>query len=164
MIVSSSSPAQEKRINFLRALAETAWSAWATRVLPVPVSPSISTWPSACPRSKISSRNRSMTPLAPTSLSIMELPEESSRRSCRLSKTRRRARVAFLAKSVIVSGLKGFSKKSKAPMRMASTAMGTSPCPVIMITGRLLSMPLTFRRNCIPSMPGILMSVTMIPG
>jgi hypothetical protein len=49
-------------------------------------------------------------------------------------------------------------------MRIASTAMGTSPWPVIMITGRLESELMSFLRNCIPSMPGILISVTTMPG
>jgi hypothetical protein len=72
--------------------------------------------------------------------------------------------VAFLASSVIRSGLNGFSRKSKAPTRIASTAMGTSPWPVIMITGSALSLPISFLRNCIPSMPGILMSEITMPG
>ena len=72
--------------------------------------------------------------------------------------------VALRANSFIRSGLKGFSRKSKAPTRIASTAMGTSPCPVIMITGKVLSLPISFLRNCIPSMPGILISEITIPG
>ena len=129
----------------------------------MPVSPSIRTCPSAWPRSKISSRNRSITSLAPTSFSIIVLPDESSRLNCLLSNISRLLALALLANAVIVSGLNGFSKKSNAPKRIASTAIGTSPCPVIIITGKLLSIPLTFFRNCIPSIPGILISVTMIP-
>jgi len=49
-------------------------------------------------------------------------------------------------------------------MRIASTAIGTSPCPVIMITGSELSAPISFFRNAMPPMPGILMSVTTMPG
>ena len=112
----------------------------------------------------MSSRNRSITSLAPTSFSIIVLPDESSRLNCLLSNISRLLALALLANEVIVSGLNGFSKKSNAPKRIASTAIGTSPCPVIIITGKLLSIPLTFLRNCIPSIPGILISVTMIPG
>ena len=39
-----------------------------------------------------------------------------------------------------------------------------SDIPVIMITGRALSLPISFFRNCMPSMPGILISVMTIPG
>ena len=55
------------------------------------------------------------------------LPSDNSRRNARLSMTRRRALVAFLASSLIRSGLNGFSRKSNAPTRIASTAIGTSP-------------------------------------
>ncbi len=94
---------------------------------------------------------------------MMVDPSESSLRSARLSSVIRRAWVAFFASSVIRSGLNGFSRKSKAPTRIASTAMGTSPCPVIMITGRPESWPIRRFRNAIPSMPGILMSLTTTP-
>ena len=50
--------------------------------------------------------------LVPISLDMMALGSLSSRRRARLSSTRRRACVAFLASSVIRSGLKGFSRKS----------------------------------------------------
>ena len=55
-------------------------------------------------------------------------------------------------------------KALEAPTRIASTAMGTSPWPVIMITGSALSVPISFFRNCMPPMPGILMSEITIPG
>jgi len=42
--------------------------------------------------------------------------------------------------------------------------MGTSPWPVIMITGRPESMPINRFRKAIPSIPGILMSLTTTPG
>ena len=76
----------------------------------------------------------------------------------------RRICVAFLASWVMRSGLKGFSMKSMAPRRIASTAMGTSPWPVIMMTGRLLSSCIRRLRNAIPSMPGMRMSLTTTPG
>ena len=162
--VSSSWPAQENRTNLRPALAPTACRAWATSVLPVPVSPSIRTCPSAWPRSRISSRRRSITGDDPISFFMMPVPSDSSRRRARLSSVRRRLPTARLASSVMRSGLKGFSRKSKAPTRMASTAMGTSPCPVIMMTGNALSTLIRRLRNCIPSMPGILMSLTTTPG
>ena len=76
----------------------------------------------------------------------------------------RRICVAFLASAVILSGLKGFSMKSMAPIRIASTAMGTSPWPVIRITGRPESSPIRRLRKAIPSMPGIRISETTMPG
>ncbi len=69
----------------------TACSACATSVLPVPVSPSISTWPSAWPRSRMSSRSRSIAGELPISFFISWPPSDSSRRSARLSSVRRRA-------------------------------------------------------------------------
>ena len=49
-------------------------------------------------------------------------------------------------------------------MRMASTAIGTSPWPVIMMTGSPESSPINRLRNAIPSMPGMRMSETTTPG
>ena len=50
-------------------------------------------------------------------------------------------------------------------MQFLKKLMGSdSALPVIMITGRALSDPISFFRNCIPSMPGILMSEITIPG
>ena len=111
----------------------------------------------------MSSRSRSIVGLAPISFFIRTEPSASSLRSARLSSVSRRACVARLASSVIRSGLKGFSRKSQAPTRIASTAIGTSPWPVIMMTGRPESMPIRRLRNAIPSMPGILMSLTTTP-
>jgi len=75
----------------------------------------------------MSSRSRSIAGEVPTSFFISEPPSDRSRRSERASSTRRRFCAAFLASSVMRSGLNGFSRKSKAPRRIASTAIGTSP-------------------------------------
>ncbi len=72
--------------------------------------------------------------------------------------------VARLASAVICSGSNGFSRKSNAPTRIASTAMGTSPWPVIMITGSAESWLISRLSSAIPSMPGMRMSVTTTPG
>ncbi len=111
----------------------------------------------------MSSRSRSIAGLEPTSFFMIADPSDSSRRKARLSSVIRRAWVAFLASSVIRSGLNGFSRKSKAPTRIASTAIGTSPWPVIMMTGRPLSWLISRFSNAMPSMPGILMSLTTTP-
>ena len=75
----------------------------------------------------MSSRSRSITGLAPISFFMIWVPPDISWRSARLSMVSRRAPVARLASSDIRSGLNGFSRKSKAPTRIASTAIGTSP-------------------------------------
>ncbi len=112
----------------------------------------------------MSSRSRSIRGEVPTSFFMIAERSPSSRRSARLSSVIRRLDVARLVSSVIRSGLNGFSRKSNAPTRIASTAIGTSPCPVIMITGRPESTLISRFRNCIPSMPGIFMSDTTTPG
>ena len=112
----------------------------------------------------MSSFSRCITGLAPISFFMIWPPSDSSRRSARLSNTSRRAPVARLASRDMWSGLNGFSRKSNAPTRIASTAIGTSPWPVIMMTGSALSCPISFFRNCIPSMPGIRMSEITMPG
>ena len=105
-----------------------------------------------------------MTGLAPISLDMTCWPSDKSRRRARLSSVMRRAWLAFFTSSVRRSGLKGFSMKSMAPMRIASTAIGTSPWPVIMMTGRPESMPISRLRNAMPSMPGMRISETTTPG
>ena len=48
----------------------------------------------------------------------------------------------------------GFSMKSKAPAFIASTAIGTSLSPVIMIEGRRWPSSWSFCSNASPLMPG----------
>ena len=57
----------------------------------------------------------------------------------------------------------GFSRKSAAPIFIASTASGTSPWPVMTITGVVL--PSSFRRRSrsMPLISGMRTSVTMQP-
>ncbi len=105
-----------------------------------------------------------MTGEEPISFFMMPAPPASSRRRARLSSVRRRWFAARLARSVIFSGSNGFSRKSNAPTCIASTAMGTSPWPVIMITGRAESVLISRLRKVMPSIPGILMSEITIPG
>ena len=166
-IVSSMSAGAEAQFSVMRGLAARgpqACSAAATRLLPVPVSPRISTCPSAWATSRMLSRSFSIAGLAPISRRMITAPSAISRRSARVSSVRARASAAFWHSSASRSGSNGFSTKSKAPIRIASTAIGTSPCPVIRITGRPGSTDCSRRSSAMPSMPGILMSVTTMPG
>ena len=112
----------------------------------------------------MSSLRRSIGAEVPIRRAMMASPPESSVRSARLSSVRRLDWVARRASSDMRSGSNGFSRKSKAPSCIASTAIGTSPCPVIMITGRAPSWLISRRRSDMPSMPGILMSEMTMPG
>ena len=147
----------------LAARGPQACSAVAIRLLPVPVSPRISTWPSAWATSRIASRSFSIVGLVPISRRIITLPSLSSRLSARASSVRPRAWAARWQISASRSGSKGFSTKSKAPMRIASTAIGTSPCPVIRITGRPGSTDCSRRSSAMPSIPGMRMSEITTP-
>ena len=135
----------------------------AIRLLPVPVSPRISTWPSAWATSRIFSRSFSIAGLAPISRRISTSPSESSRRSARVSSVRARVSPARWQSSASRSGSNGFSTKSKAPIRIASTAIGTSPWPVIRMTGRPGSIDCSRRSSAMPSMPGMRMSLMTTP-
>ena len=155
--------AQLTSISGLDARGPPAWIARAIRLLPVPVSPMISTWPSAWATSRMVSRSFSTAGLDPISRRITTLPSESSRRSARVSRVRARASPALRQSSASRSGSNGFSTKSKAPIRIASTAIGTSPWPVIRITGSPGSIDCSRRSSAMPSMPGMRMSLMTIP-
>ena len=58
----------------------------------------------------------------------------------------------------------GFSRKSKAPRRVASTAVLTVPCPDIITTGNVSSRWRIRRSTSRPSIPGILTSRNTISG
>ena len=64
----------------------------------------------------------------------------------------------------MVSSVNGFSMKSTTPARMASTARGTSPWPVMTMTGRGQLRVLSSRTSSRPDISGIRTSVTMQPG
>ena len=123
----------------------------------------ISTWPSAWATSRICSRSFSIAGLDPISRRSSTLPSESSRRSARVSIVRARLSAARRQRSDRRSGSKGFSTKSKAPIRIASTAIGTSPWPVIRITGNPGSIDWRRRSSAIPSIPGMRMSLITTP-
>src|SRR5512137_1532800 len=53
------------------------------------------------------------------------------------------------------SSLTGFCKKSTAPFFIASTLIGTSPCPVKKTTGREMLRAAIKSRSCVPVMPGM---------
>jgi hypothetical protein len=61
------------------------------------------------------------------------------------------------------SSSNGFSKKSTAPIFIASTASGTSPCPVITITGMVTPRSRRRRSSSMPPSSGMRTSVTMQP-
>ena len=130
----------------------------------MPVSPRISTWPSAWATSRMVSRSFSIAGLEPIRRRMTTLPSESSRRSARVSSVRARASPPRWQRSASRSGSNGFSTKSKAPIRIASTAIGTSPWPVIRITGRPGSIDCSRRSSAMPSMPGMRMSLMTTPG
>ena len=115
------------------------------------------------PRRGSVSRSFSIAGLEPISRRITTLPSESSRRSARVSSVRARASPPRWQSSASRSGSNGFSTKSKAPIRIASTAIGTSPWPVIRITGRPGSIDCSRRSSAMPSMPGMRMSLITTP-
>src|SRR6516162_9029951 len=61
------------------------------------------------------------------------------------------------------SSSKGFSRKSMAPSRIASTASGMSPCAVMTMTGTASLSSRNRRKRSIPLSSGILTSVMMQP-
>src|SRR5262245_38562402 len=61
------------------------------------------------------------------------------------------------------SSSKGFSRKSTAPIFIASTARGTSPCPVMTMTGTPNLSSRNRRNRSMPLTPGILTSVMTQP-
>src|SRR4051812_21084160 len=72
-----------------------------------------------------------------------------------------------MADSIMVvrrSSSNGFSRKSSAPSFIASTASGTSPWPVMMITGSLRGLAPNRRNSSKPSIPGMRTSVSTQPG
>ncbi|MNE12339.1 hypothetical protein D3C80_1051330 [compost metagenome] len=144
--------------------ADRSCRARATTSLPLPVSPRIST--SALVRASAATcwRRRAMPGDRP-----IRRPSRASRpdrvwRSWRFSSTRRRMARARRTPSSRVSLGKGFSRKSQAPARIACTASGTSPWPVIRITGSSPSRSCTWPSSCRPSRPGMRMSLTTTPG
>jgi hypothetical protein len=56
------------------------------------------------------------------------------------------------------SSSNGFSMKSKAPLRIASTAIGMSPCPVMKMIGTRTPRASSSSRSAVPVMPGMRMS------
>src|SRR5580692_531464 len=92
--------------------------------------------------------------------SVASRPSISARSLCRLAAPAcwRNAARTLCSK---ISSSKGFSRKSTAPNRMASTASGTSPWPVMTITGTSMPSSRTRRSRSIPLNPGIRTSVMM---
>ncbi len=118
------------------ARGDTAWSACATRLLPVPFSPLMSTLASDGPTRAITSSTGRM---ATDSASSGERPSAMSAWLASSSRRPRRiARPSAVCVRTIASRRSlshGFCTKSRAPRRMASTATSTEPQAVITTTG-----------------------------
>ncbi len=100
----------------------------ATSSLPVPLSPVIRTVAGVGAAFSIISRSRRTAGAVPMICS-------GSGRRVRFSVCRRKASMAFRSERRTRSRCSGFSKKSKAPRRVASTAVATSAWPLIISTG-----------------------------
>ena len=118
------------------ARGDTAWSACATRLLPVPFSPVMRTLASEGPTRAITS---STGRIAADSASSGERPSACS---AWLAASSRRPRRIARPSSVCVRRMAssrslshGFWTKSRAPRRIASTATSTEPHAVITTTG-----------------------------
>ena len=142
-----------------------SWMARATRSLPVPVSPNSKTSASTCEMRWTMEARRCRAGVRPTRRGPgAACWASSSALSCRFSRLRRRLSMPRRTISTRRSPAKGFSRKSQAPSRMASTAVEISPWPVISMTGRSGSRACTSRSSAMPSIPGMRISLTMTPG
>ena len=104
------------------------------RSLPVPLSPVISTVPlERAMREALRSSSR-VASLWPT-IEGASVPTSSARRYSFSCSRRRVCSIRSMTIS-IVSGEQGFSRKSRAPWRMASTAASIVPCAVTRTVGR----------------------------
>ncbi len=91
-----------------------------------------------------------LLPIGALSADPRSLPDWRWRRPA--SSARSTVRSSFASDS-------GFSTKSKAPRRVASTAVSTVPCPDIMTTGQPSATPVDHSRSSVmPSTSGIQMS------
>ena len=104
------------------------WSARATSSLPVPLSPVISTVAGVGAARSMVSRSLRIAGESPISSSGWW-------RSSLFSRCRRQASMALRSETRTRSRCSGFSKKSYAPRFAASTAVPTSPWPLIISTG-----------------------------
>ena len=80
-----------------------------------------------------------------------------------LAEFRSSSRAARSIAAIRVSSSNGFSMKSRAPAFIASTAIGTSPWPVITMDGILAASSFSFRIRSTPLMSGMRRSVTRHP-
>ncbi len=85
-----------------------------------------------------------------------EVPTNSRKRS--FSRCKLACSSAFFSATSTLSRLSGFSRKSNAPARVASTASAIVPCPEIMMAGARLLLCCTERRRSIPLPSGRRMS------
>ena len=89
------------------------------------------------------------------------MSSSGSGRSRRFSRCRRSVSTALRSASSTRSRCSGFSRKSNAPRRVASTAVAMSPCPLITTTGSSTPRSRNARSTSSPSISGILTSRNM---
>ncbi len=147
---SSGIAAQFTLMNGPSARSLASCSARATSSLPVPLSPRMRTRAGVGATSLICSRMAWMAAESPT---MTRRPRSRSRWTLN-SLASERTRKALRTASTTRSREHGFSRKSKAPSRVASTAVAMVPWPEIMITGHCVSRARRRRRVSRPSMPG----------
>ncbi len=136
------------------------WMARATSSLPVPDSPVISTVALVGAARATASWT---SPRAGEEPIIRLLPSVDILR-VRFSSRSRRCSMALRRTSSTRSRSSGFSMKSNAPSRVASTAVAIVPCPEIITTGRSGSLSRSLPSTSRPSMRGILMSSSTTSG
>lgn len=158
----SGSAAQASMWNRRRARRPPPWISRASNSLPVPVSPSISRSMSAPASVAIIARSRRIAGDAPISASLSSASAAARRR--RFSSASARVCPARVTLAIRSAGSNGLVRKSHAPAFSASTAIATSPCPVIRITGSASSRAASVRNSSIPDTSGRRTSVTTTPG
>ena len=138
------------------ARPDQSWISFASRLLPVPGSPVMSTLASeraTCRASRTTScigRELAMrsVPSAPRRIAF----SSASRRPCR----RASASCTWLRSTVSSRWLfQGFSRKSLAPLRIALTATSTVAQAVITMTGRSGCSRCSFSTRAVPSSPEV---------
>src|SRR5258706_12461265 len=133
-----------------------SWIVRATSSFPVPFSPRMQTRVSLAATRSICAITRCMAAPCHT---ISCLPSRCL--SCRFSLSSRCSFSAFSTVSKSFSVEIGFSRKSKAPRRVARTAISMSACPDIITTGAVTPCAFNSSSSAKPPLPGITTSERM---
>gem|GEM_PF-2115449 len=154
----SASAAQCTFMNGLSARGDRLCIASATSSLPTPDSPVMSTLAFVGATRRTRSNMRLMAGVFPTMVDVRRCDSTSSSSSSlrRASSRRSRARLTSMDRW---SRLTGFVMKSYAPLRIASTASSTVPCPVSTMTGTDGYLDATCLKSSPPESPGMRRSV-----